>query len=651
MITDHSAFSKTRAEEYDSDIWGKFFIPPYYSTLNIKKSTKSIYFVGKRGCGKTMLLKYLDYHSQFSRNRNEIPVEEIEHTGIYLRMDTHFCNSMKYRGKSDEFWLNLFDQYIGIIISIEIINSLYIISNSNYSLFNKDDLLNVDLSFLNGYEESFPDNIQDLRKYLIIKRNSINNYISNIEITNENVSYLSGKKFVDSLIEALKFNATLEKINFYLYLDEVENVTDYQRVYLNTLLKHSKRPFIINFTSKVISDSNATMGTEYINATHDYLLHNLDQILSSKEEKTFFAEVYLGNTELSNHIKDSEILKIITDESKIEYRKTESYQNHINEIVRNKFPSLSLSEIAKQSIENERTKKILLDQIYKAFKNKSIDYNVSDFFEENKDLPLLLIISPALLNRRNFNLTKVINLFEEYKADNTLIKKQVDDLIHNNLFAAILELYRPYKLGCPLYSGFETFLTMSNNNLRHFLILCLKTIEISDLLFDNSEVFSIDTQVKASFSASETLIKETRTFGKLGESLRIFTLRLGTLFQTLQSSPTLSEPEQNQFTINSGSEVLSLEDNFFISEALKNHILIENIETKTKSTNKFDLIDYQINPIYAPYFNISYRRKRKIELSVTEFKVLYQGSEDEVNELVKKLIKSENTPTSQLTLL
>ena len=217
MITDYSAFSKTRAEEYDSDIWGKFFIPPYYSTLNIKKSTKSIYFVGKRGCGKTMLLKYLDYHSQFSRNRNEIPVEEIEHTGIYLRMDTHFCNSMKYRGKSDAFWLNLFDQYMGIIISIEIINSLYIISNSNYSLFSKDDLSNIDLSFLNGYEENFPDNIQDLRKYLIIKRNSINNYISNIEITNENESFLSGKKFVDSLIEALKFNTTLEKINFYLY--------------------------------------------------------------------------------------------------------------------------------------------------------------------------------------------------------------------------------------------------------------------------------------------------------------------------------------------------------------------------------------------------------------------------------------------------
>lgn len=651
MITDHSAFSKTRAEEYDSDIWGKFFIPPYYSTLNIKKSTKSIYFVGKRGCGKTMLLKYLDYHSQFSRNRSEIPQEEIEHIGVYLRMDTHFCNSMKFRGKTSEFWLNLFDQYMGIIISLEIINSLLVIANSNYLFFNKDNLKDIDLSFLSGYERNFPHSLSELKKYLIVKRNSINNYISNIEVLDQHESFLSGKVFVDSLIEALKSNELLEKINFYLYLDEVENVTDYQRIYLNTLLKHSKRPFIVNFTSKVISESNATMGREYINATHDYDLYNLDKILSNKEEKTFFAEVYLGNTDLSNHIKNSSILNDITDESKLEYRKSESYQSSINEIVRVKFPSLTLAEIARQSLDNERITKILLEQISKAFKNKSINYDINDFFNNFKEFPALLIISPILLNRRSYDLQKIINLFEGYKSKNKVIVNQVDDLIHNNLFSAILELYRPYKLGCPLYSGFETFLTMSNNNLRHFLILCLKTIEISDLLFDNTDIFSIDTQVKASFSASESLIKETRTFGKLGESLRIFTLRLGTLFQTLQSSPTLSEPEQNQFTINSGTEILSEEDNFFISEALKNHILIENIETKTKSINKFDLIDYQINPIYAPYFNISYRKKRKIELSVTDFKVLYQGSEDEVNDLVKKLIKAENTPSSQMTLL
>lgn len=651
MITDHSAFSKTRAEEYDSDIWGKFFIPPYYSTLNIKKSTKSIYFVGKRGCGKTMLLKYLDYHSQFSRNRSEIPQEEIEHIGVYLRMDTHFCNSMKFRGKTSEFWLNLFDQYMGIIISLEIINSLLVVANSNYLFFNKDNLKEIDLSFLSGYESDFPHSLSELKKYLIVKRNSINNYISNIEVLDQHDSFLSGKVFVDSLIEALKSNELLERINFYLYLDEVENVTDYQRIYLNTLLKHSKRPFIVNFTSKVISESNATMGREYINATHDYDLYNLDKILSNKEEKTFFAEVYLGNTDLSNHIKNSSILNDITDESKLEYRKSESYQSSINEIVRVKFPSLTLAEIARQSLDNERITKILLEQISKAFKNKSINYDIKDFFNNFKDFPSLLIISPILLNRRSYDLQKIINLFEGYKSKNKVIVNQVDDLIHNNLFSAILELYRPYKLGCPLYSGFETFLTMSNNNLRHFLILCLKTIEISDLLFDNTDIFSIDTQVKASFSASESLIKETRTFGKLGESLRIFTLRLGTLFQTLQSSPTLSEPEQNQFTINSGTEILSEEDNFFISEALKNHILIENIETKTKSTNKFDLIDYQINPIYAPYFNISYRKKRKIELSVTDFKVLYQGSEDEVNDLVKKLIKAENTPSSQMTLL
>ena len=76
-IVDHSILAKTRAEEHPADVWGKFFVPPYFDSLGLKTATKSTYLVGKRGCGKTMLLKYLDYHSLFSRNRTAIPKEEI----------------------------------------------------------------------------------------------------------------------------------------------------------------------------------------------------------------------------------------------------------------------------------------------------------------------------------------------------------------------------------------------------------------------------------------------------------------------------------------------------------------------------------------------------------------------------------------------
>src|SRR5690606_23452118 len=128
------------------------------------------------------------------------------------------------------------------------------------------------------------------------------------------------------------------------------------------------------------------------------------------------------------------------------------------------------------------------------------------------------------------------------------------DWIHNNLFGALLELYRPFSdHKCPLFSGFEAFYTMANGNLRHFLILCYKTLEINEMLDFENDSFGIEIQAQSAYEASNALIKEIRTLGKYGEKLRIFTLRLGNIFKALQENPLLSEPEQNQFTINSGN--------------------------------------------------------------------------------------------------
>ena len=54
--SEQNILTKTRAEEHEADVWGEFYIPPYFNRLSLKTATKSTYIVGKRGCGKTMLL-------------------------------------------------------------------------------------------------------------------------------------------------------------------------------------------------------------------------------------------------------------------------------------------------------------------------------------------------------------------------------------------------------------------------------------------------------------------------------------------------------------------------------------------------------------------------------------------------------------------
>ena len=173
---------------------------------------------------------------------------------------------------------------------------------------------------------------------------------------------------------------------------------------------------------------------------------------------------------------------------------------------------------------------------------------------------------------------------------------------------------------------------------------------MSDLADENNNIISIDIQVRAAYEAADQLIREIKTFGTQGERLRMFVLRLGNVFRSLQSTPAMSEPEQNQFTINSGNRAFNEEENYFLSEAKKYGIITEQLETKTKNMVGADIVDYQLNPIYSSYFQISYRRKRKIELSVEDFHILALGPEDDYKQLTTKLFKAQGLSPTQTEL-
>ena len=635
-IIDYKLLTKTRAEEHDADVWGSFFIPPYFERLNLTNATKPTYFIGKRGCGKTMLLKYLSYQSKFSLRRFQIPKNEIENIGIYWRIDTHFCSSMFKRNKSTEEWINIFENYFAIVISSEICKSLYYISSSNYEHFNHNDLKNIELPELADFDLGIPTNLLELEAYLKAKHRSFSAWISNIEVI-EPQAYPPGLSFIHAFIDSLKSNEILKDINFYIYIDEIENLLNHQRRFMNTVLKHSQKPFIVNFTSKVFFDENMTIGNESINATHDYNYRDLDELMLENERRSFFSEVFLSNYNLTFKKKDFD-LDLVTDEIRLNERTKTEYQADISQKIRYKFPSLTLKEHAINAYKLDRINNRIDTRLEELLENNEINLNS---FKIDNFHPEALLITPFLLERKNNNPQ---NLLSEYIAYHNNQPSKYKDWIHNNLFGALLELYRPFNdHKCPLFSGFEAFYTMANGNLRHFLILCYKTLEINEMLDLNNESFAIEIQAQSAYEASNALIKEIRTLGKYGEKLRIFTLRIGNIFKALQENPLLSEPEQNQFTINSGNRILNEEELEFIEEAKKHSILIEHSETKTKSKVGLDIVDYSLNPIYSPYFNISYRRKRKIELSVEDFNYLINGTETEYKGLLTQLSRQKKT--------
>jgi hypothetical protein len=635
MQIDASLLAKTRAEEHEADVWGEFFIPPYFDKLGLSTATKSVYITGKRGCGKTMLLKYFDYHTVFSKRRDHIPPSEIDHVGIYWRVDTQFCSSLNHRGIEEVEWSVVFESYFGLVIAIELLHAVNAIAQSKFEGFGETDLASLAFPSAADYMDGAPTIADGLRRHLESLRRRFTTWVSNVKAMERPV-LPPGRDFLLSLIADLKERPELAKLALFVYVDEVENLVPYQRHVLNAFLKHSQRPLIVSFTSKEHPSDNQTSGPESINATHDYRLLDLDKFSESSKPTTFFAEVFLGNLDIAAKRYDSPRLEVVRSQDRLAERQRSAYQKEVIGIMRKRFPETTDRQIAANAVQNTALREILTRKLTKALKDRSTKLTADDFMFEGA-APEALVTLPALLNRETLVPENVLAELRRFSAERKGMFES--SWVHNNLFGSILELYRPFARECPLYSGFDTLATMANNNLRNFLILCYKTLEVADLRDEPDGPYSVDIQCRAAYDASEQLIKEIRTFGRFGEQLRVFVLRLGSIFRALQASPAMSEPEQNQFTINSGGRPLKADEHAFIAEALRFGILVEQQETKSKSGVGLDIVDYQLNPIYAPYFQISYRRKRKLEISVEQFHMLILGNETDYRDLARGLAR------------
>jgi hypothetical protein len=108
------------------------------------------------------------------------------------------------------------------------------------------------------------------------------------------------------------------------------------------------------------------------------------------------------------------------------------------------------------------------------------------------------------------------------------------------------------------------------------------------------------------------------------------------LFALAHKRPTQSEPEICHFAIVRGDRALEDDQREFLDEAEKWSVLARDEETKKKNSVHERSFEYVLNPIYSVYFNITYRKRRKLDLGVAEFAVLMGGSYDDFAALLKR---------------
>jgi hypothetical protein len=652
MKLNENAIAQNRAEELGYDLWEDFVIPPFYDGLDLLNAKKPRVVVGGRGCGKTSLLRYLCHQTQFSTKRTAITEFDIQNIGIYWRVDTQFAKILSKRGFDEDSWNRAFEHLSVLMMCQEILKSLESIANSSMEGFESENLDSFDFSILNSFDNSVPNRFSTLKVFIRREINRFQTWAGSIRSVEPPVFY--PLNFVKELISEIRNqNALFEKTCYLVYIDEYENLLVDQQRLINTWIKHSEMPLIFNLAMKPNSftDKN-TIGNEPIAETHDYREIDLEEYYEKINFELFAAEIlFLRLWKNDNTFK----IPIIPEELRstnteiLGKRNSPAYRRKVLHSANEFLPGFSVEEMALGVFSDPTLNNRLVDLIKRGLKVSNSKINFEDFLL--RDQPMAGVIIPALLNR-DISPSEILDEITKLRGREPNKFTGTTNWLHNNVFGCLLLIYEPLGRSCPIYTGFEAFCTMAKTNLRHFLELCYKSIT-NEVLFSNKKSIKVvlnKAQAEASKQASLTFLREVKNFGNEGNRLHTFVLRLGTFFSYAQRRPSQSEPEQNHFSIR-GTRSSTL--NAFLNDAVKWSVLYEERITKQKGGEKqgeSEDYEYILNPIYAPYFHISYRKKRSVQFSMEEISSIIFGDFNEFESLMKNVSKSWKLIPSDSTM-
>ncbi|MBQ0015060.1 MAG: hypothetical protein KBS82_07060 [Oscillospiraceae bacterium] len=606
MTNHYNPFKENRTEQM-KDLW-KYYVP--FSGLD--SASKPLVVEGGRGSGKTMFFqcnswrqKVLEYQKTNKPIVNILDNEDF--VGIYYRVDTTFVSSMQER--EEDNWSAIFETYLGICILKEILDLICILNNSMD--LNESKLSEFSLTFSKKLNtDSTTDSIEKFKSDCNIFLDIVEDKINGSE-TLSNLRCINANRFITDLCIATKELLGKEDLLFKIFIDEYETLQEYQQRIINTLIKHSTLPVIINIglrpkgmkTNKTISE------TETIEAPHDYELLSL-----GFDEKKY-----------------PEIIKSICQKRIVlgkEYGKIpETAPDDIEFYLGNYSIELELERISKSSKKPPHIEKLRSLIEDRAKEENCTNQEVETYCKTLcDDAPILNSrMHYALLCKKTQYTPTLKKIYDSYIN----YDEQYCDWIHNRKNGVIYLLCKEVKHE-KMYYGFDVFSALSSNIVRYFLELCEQSFRIAFLNgYEWETQISPEMQTEAARYVSEYKVADIVRYEPYGKELRIFVQYLGQIFNKLHTAEdnTLGEPEPNHFN----TKDLSLSDSSKkkIASAIMWNVLQEGETTKKKqSVLSPETVDYYLNKIYVPYFGISYRNQRKIFLSVDILDNLFDGNEE-----------------------
>ena len=198
------------------------------------------------------------------------------------------------------------------------------------------------------------------------------------------------------------------------------------------------------------------------------------------------------------------------------------------------------------------------------------------------------------------------------------------------------------------YAGWDTFMQLSGGNIR-FLLQLVEESLARHLREGHGlhEPLSPELQTHAAQAIGRTNLTELEGLSVHGAQLAKLLLGLGRILGMMAASPEGHTPEVNQFQVvrHPGEFNKQDEASELLTAAVMHLTLARHSGSKLGEAGETQDWDYTVYPIFAPFFNFSYRRKRKMRLRPDQILALVNSPRRAINQI---LVEKNRTPDEPL---
>lgn len=589
-------FGSYKAEWLKSKIFEFFATPYYFTTL---KDHRPCILQGGRGTGKTTVLRGLSYQGQYAILEEDIKrFDQNSFVGIYYKVNTNHAHAFQGRGIDDETWATIYAHYYNLLICWEISRFLKWHLKKCYD----DEVLSVHSCKLIAASlhiekeiDSFEALCNELETAMYTFQSDVNN------VGKDNIPRMSMpgdpiKLFVEQALNLRQ----LEGKMFYLLIDEYENLLDGQQQIMNTLLKHVPECYTFKIGVRELGwRVKYTLNKlELLNDPADYSLINITEQFSTNDRNNDFAAFALNvcNKRI-NELFDGE-----ANEGQFSIEKS--------------LPGMSIEE------ESELLK-VKYSDYYRAFE------------EYEKKSGKVLDIHPLykffLAYWADIHHNSIKDTVRNYE-DNT---RSWDQRYDNYKYSLLFKIRRGRgQVGIQkYYAGWNTFVKLANGNIRYIMELVYKSCYM--YLQNNGDItkpIPFDKQTEAAQEVGKKNLTELEGAWEKGVQITKLLMSLGSLFGKIAMFRGKSAPELVQFDVTGEMSERTLE----IMNASVMNLAIIRMSSNKISGKELKTYQYSLHPIFAPYFQFSFRRKRKLSLKDSEILGCIDNPEETVDAILKR---------------